>query len=140
MNLFLELMQEEMQGSADSIRLPLPESDACRKLVGYIESKYNAKISLDHFCSVLPYSSRHISRLFIRELKMTLFEYLRVYRMIHASVALHSKEKSVLEVSLDCGYDSLSLFYSDFMRTFSVTPADFRKNVSALKSSDRNPR
>jgi AraC-like DNA-binding protein len=40
-------------------------------------------------------------------MKITLFEYLRMYRMFMATVMLHG-ESSVLEISLDCGYESLS--------------------------------
>lgn len=140
LSLFLKLMPEEMNGSADSIRLPRAESEECGKIVGFIEENFRKKISLTQFCSVLPYSTRHIARLFCSEMKMTMFEYLRIYRMVHASVALHHREKTVLEVSLDCGYESLSAFYADFGRTFSGTPGEFRKSVSVLKTADKSPR
>ena len=127
--LFLEIAAEDMLNTNISLDLPEPVSPECGKIINYIESNYMNNITSDKFRSVLPFSSRHISRLFKDEMKMTILSYLRIYRMIMASVKLHDTSKSVLEISLECGYESISSFYTDFNRFFSITPGDFRKSL-----------
>ena len=127
--LFIRILGEDIASGRYDYVLPEPHSEECRKLTEYIEENYMRKISMADFRSVLPYSERHIARLFSVEMKITLFEYLRMYRMFMATVMLHG-ERSVLELSLDCGYESLSSFYNDFSRYFSLTPGEFRKSVS----------
>lgn len=129
LDVLIKVLTEDISAGEYNYILPQPVSDGCVKLTAYIEKNYMNKISMTDFKSVLPYSERHISRLFTSEMKITLFEYLRIYRMFMASLMLHDTH-SVLEISLECGYDSLSSFYSDFSRYFSLTPGEFRKSVS----------
>lgn len=130
LSLFLRISMIEMQNRELSLSLPEPVSPGCRNVTRFIENNYMKSISQENFRSVLPYSTRHISRIFSAEMKMTPMDYLRIYRMIMASIMLHDREKSVLEVSLESGYESLSVFYSDFKRFFSQVPGDFRKRVT----------
>ncbi len=127
--LFLEIAAEDMLNTNISLDLPEPISPDCTKIINYIESNYMNSITSDKFRSVLPLSSRHIARLFRDEMKMTIFNYLRIYRMIMASVKLHDMSKTVLEISLECGYESISSFYTEFNRFFSITPGEFRKSL-----------
>ena len=129
LDIFIKILIEDINAGENHYILPQPASEECSKLTVYIEKNYMNKISLADFKSVLPYSERHIARLFSSEMKITLFEYLRIYRMFMASVMLHEK-RTILEISLECGYESLSSFYNDFSRYFSFTPAEFRKCVS----------
>ena len=129
LTLFIKISKREMLNREISLTLPEPVSPECRKLTEFIETHYMERLSLENLRSALPYSTRHISRIFSKEMNMTPMEYLRVYRMIMASVMLHDRGKTVLEVSLDSGYETLSLFYSDFKKFFSLAPGDFRKRV-----------
>ena len=126
LRLFLRVVSSEMTRPTRAVRLPRPVSVECGKLVDYLESRFPHRIKAEDFSSVLPYSFRHISRLFRDEMKMTLFEYLRGVRMLQASVLLHDPARSVLDTALSCGYESLSAFYADFSRYFSGTPKRMR--------------
>ena len=80
---------------------------------------------------------RHLSRLFKADLKITIFEYLRLYRILMASIEMHNPKRTVTEIALDCGYESLSSFYRDFNLIFAVTPKFFRANIPGGGSLDR---
>ena len=127
LSLFIKITIEDMKNRNLLLSLPAPLSAECCRLTEFIEANYMKNLTMNQFRSVLPYSMRHISRIFSLEMKMTLFDYLRIYRMITASAMLHDRSKSVLEISLECGYESLSSFYSDFKKFFSGTPGGFRK-------------
>ena len=126
--LLLLLLSEE---SAEPFQLALPQavSENCRKLCDYIEHNYEKPLRLTDFCSVLPYSAKHISRLFIGEMSISLFEYLRMYRIFKASVSLKNDRRGVVHTAYACGYESLSSFYTDFRKYFPVSPKEFGKSA-----------
>ena len=77
-----------------------------------------------------PYSGRHLSRLFKQDLKITLFDYVRLYRILMASIALSGTSRPITDIAYEVGYDSISSFYRDFNLVFSVTPKVFRKRTA----------
>lgn len=125
--LFLSLINEEFQEWGGAVDLPVPRSEQSRLVVEYLEAGYNKALSLDSLKSVLPYSSRHIGRLFKEDMGMSPFEYLRMYRIFKASVALTNSSDRITDVSLGCGYESLSSFYTDFTKLMGASPSRFRK-------------
>ena len=64
------------------------------------------------------------------EMKITLFEYVRLYRILMASLALCEPGKAITQIGLDCGYASLSSFYRDFNMVYGVPPKFFREKFS----------
>jgi AraC-like DNA-binding protein len=55
--------------------------------------------------------------------------YLNHYRIAHAKTVLEDKwcDKSILDISMDCGYKSLSTFNKAFKDITSLTPSEYRK-------------
>ena len=49
-----------------------------------------------------------------------------------ASILLSTTEKTVIHIAYECGYESLSTFYSDFKKYFSITPKEFRRETGLL--------
>lgn len=126
LKLLLLLLTEDFQKKARIVRLPEAHDEVNLKILDYIKEHYNKKIVLGDFEKVLPYSSRHLSRLFNRELKISIFEYLRLYRILMASVRLCTENEQVAVIAFDCGYDSLSAFYSDFKKYYGLSPRVLR--------------
>lgn len=130
LDLFLKLFGTEIFCQSSLIRIPLPNNSETEKIISYIEENFNKKLKLSDFTNVLNYSERHISRIFKEDLRVSLFEYLRLYRIFRASLLLcESKSiKHITEIAFSCGYESLSSFYKDFKNLFSTTPKQFRES------------
>jgi len=79
------------------------------------------------FVSIASYSPRHISRLFQEDLGISVFEYLKLFRILIASIELDKKDKKIIDIALDSGYNSLSSFYTDFKSHYLMTPNEFRQ-------------
>lgn len=126
-DLFLEILNLDIEKEARLIRLPEAKTDSVKKIIRYIEKNYMNNIELSDFALIAAYSPRHISRLFHEDLGISLFEYLRLYRILIASIELDKKDKKILNIALDCGYNSLSSFYTDFKMNYLITPNQFRK-------------
>lgn len=130
---FVDLLKVEMVETSRSIRLPTAGSESAKTVTGYIHRHYAQNIQLSDFRTVLPFTTRHISRLFVDDMKMSVFEYLRLYRMVQASILLSmDRKKRIIDIALDCGYESHSSFFSDFHRHFGMTPAAFRSKTTAM--------
>jgi transcriptional regulator GlxA family with amidase domain len=91
-----------------------------------LKKNYREKIELQDFTRLQPYTTRHISRFFKEEMKISIFEYLKIYRILQASIKLETTTKTVTEISYACGYNSISCFFHDFGQIFSLTPRQFR--------------
>ncbi len=123
-------MLEDITNPAILVRLPKPTRDQNRKIITYIHENYYKKLILSDFSSVVFYSARHLSRIFQDDLRISIFEYLRLYRMLMASAVLTGSEKNITEIAFDSGYESISTFYKDFNKYFGMSPKTFRKKVN----------
>jgi len=129
LRLFREVLSIDMQKPAHLIRLPEPLTDRNMKIVNFIRDNYMNKIRLEHFTRVIPLSIRQASRIFEQELKISIMQYVRLYRLLQASILLHEPWRTIIDVAYDCGYDSVSSFHEDFKHHFSVPPNRFRKKI-----------
>ncbi len=129
LDLFLKLIQEEIHLKSPLTRIPIPKNPENKKITDYIERNFDRKLTLSEFTNVLHYSERHISRVFKEDLKVSVFGYLKLYRIFMASLKLcEIGSETITEIAYSCGYDSLSSFYKDFRAIFAITPKVFKQN------------
>ncbi len=72
-------------------------------------------------------SKEHIARSFKNNLGVTPSEFLCEVRLNYAANLLINTNFSVLEISLESGFENLSWFYKKFSEKFGITPKEFRK-------------
>ena len=58
------------------------------------------RISLNEILNLIPYSKRHINRIFKKELNISIFKYIKLYRILMASIKLNTEDKSVKKYCL----------------------------------------
>lgn len=129
LSLFLRILDEDIASPTRLVHFPVTENETVKKIISFIEKNYNTKIELQHFRSVLPYTTRHIARIFKNELSLSIFEYIRLYRIFMSTVLLMDRHMSIVEAAYGCGYESLSGFYKDFKNCYGITPKRFRHRL-----------
>lgn len=127
LNLFIKVLEQDLRGSAVLLELRTPADDINRKLCAYIEQQYHRKITAADCASIASLSFRQLSRRFRDEMDVTVFAYLRMFRMLKASILLNTEDTKMLDVAYQCGYNSVSSFFTDFKKTFNCSPVQFRK-------------
>ncbi len=127
LDLLLTLLDREMANLSDITRVPVPQDKDNLTLTAFIKNHYREKLTLEDFSRAVHYSPRHLSRRFKADLGLSIFEYLRLYRIFRAAVMLSTSGEPVTQVAFSVGYDTLSSFYKDFKGIFTVSPAVFRK-------------
>ena len=99
------------------------------RVLEYINVHYAEPLSLDRLAAEAGVSRFHFVSLFKKNVGITPHRYLVQLRMTAAAALLRSRELSILEVALACGYRSAAHFTSTFMQYYSQTPSQYRQSL-----------
>lgn len=101
--------------------------EQCKKILGFIHSHYTEKIYLNDLAQVININPQYFCRFFKNIFHMTPVEYINHYRISQSIKMLQSGSRSILEICLDCGFESPSYFVKLFKKETGFTPAEYRK-------------
>ena len=102
--------------------------------VQYMEAHITEPITVADIARAVHVSPFYFQKGFAMLCGFTVAEYIRNRRLALAGTALASTDKTVLEIALDCGYDSPDSFTKAFTRFHGVTPASVRSGGVLLKT------
>lgn len=103
----------------------------------FIDKNFSENIDLNQIADQAHFSKFHFIRLFKNIYDLTPNQYLTAVRVDKAK-SLLKKNKSINEVCISVGFDSVSTFKGLFKRETNYTPSDYKKQQSDLKSSILN--
>ncbi|EKT62537.1 GlxA family transcriptional regulator [Providencia burhodogranariea] len=95
-----------------------------RWVISTLDRPHNANTLAEH----IGLSTRHLSRLFKQEIKVTPSQWLIQQKISHARHLLESTKFSLKQISALCGFTSVDIFRRAFVRSLKVSPAQYRKN------------
>ncbi len=95
----------------------------------HISSSYAENISIKELADRCHCSISTFRRIFKRSLGCLPLEYLIEYRLKIAAAVLPSTSKTILEISLNSGFATLSSFNRQFKACFKQTPSEYRKKL-----------
>ena len=103
------------------------DTERIKVMMGFIHDHYGEKITLEDIASSACISTRECTRCFRRCINTTPNEFLIGYRLRAAMRLLAESEKSILEISEDCGFSSASYFTKTFREARNCTPKEYRE-------------
>lgn len=120
----VDVLLDELRAQP-SVALELPQSNDPRivQICRLLRSNPNSGQDIHQLGSVVGLSGRSVSRLFKRQTGLTFQQWRQRLRLSLALTWLEAG-KSVTEVAMDCGYDSLSAFVVAFKQHFGQTPGN----------------
>ncbi|KUP24663.1 transcriptional regulator [Paenibacillus sp. DMB5] len=95
----------------------------------FIEENIGEDIKLDMLAEVSAFSKFHFSRVFTAIIHKSPMHYLTERRLHHAVTYLRTTNKTMLDISSQCGFSSLSSFNAAFKKAYGTTPSAMRKSV-----------
>ncbi len=101
--------------------------DRYKAIISYMEQHFAEPVTLQELADLIPCNSQYLCR-FFREITGTSpIQFLISLRTEHACVLLKDTTKSILEISLECGFDNVSYFIRKFRELKGCTPREYRK-------------
>lgn len=105
------------------------------RVVEMLTADLSAPPSLDALAATAEMSHVRLNRCFRKAYGMTVFEWLRGYRLDRARHCLEDPEQSVTEVAFRCGFSSSSHFAAAFRERFRCSPQEYRRQASPTAGS-----
>lgn len=98
------------------------------KAIDFIESHLDGKLGLETVAEAVHYSKYYLHRMFTETVGMTIHDYVTRRQLTEAAKLLVFSEKSIMEISLMCGYESQQAFTSAFKTMYKFPPAEYREH------------
>lgn len=101
--------------------------DRYKKIISYMQDNFANRITLEDLSGIVDCNSQYLCHFFKDIAGVPPMQYLIGYRITQAQNMLKYTTKSVLEISMDCGFDNVSYFIRQFKRITGVTPRQYRE-------------
>ncbi len=107
-------------------------------IIAYIGEEYQNPISLKELAKKYYITEAHLSRIIKKTLGVDFRTYLYNVRLEHAKEDLAYTGKTILQISDENGFSSLSLFNKKFLTLFGQTPTKFRQNYRNIDKNGKD--
>jgi len=107
--------------------------DRVFKSIDYIERNMFEPIDVHDIAQASHYSTYHFCRIFRALVGDSPKEYLRNRRLTIAAKRLAGGARSILDIALDCQFESHAAFTRSFKQLFKMTPEQYRDNADPLR-------
>jgi AraC family transcriptional regulator len=98
------------------------------QVLDYINDHLNQDIKLADLAALLDMSQFHFSHLFKQAMGTSPYQYLLQQRIERAKQLLKQSDRSIVEIALECGFNSHSHLSKTFRQSTSMTPKAYRAN------------
>lgn len=114
--------------SSPSIKM-LSNIDKIMPVIKYIEENYAQKIFLDDLAKIIYCDKYNLCRQFKNLTNGTVIDFINFVRLRNAESMLSDSNKSLIEISFECGFSSVQYFNRVFKKYTGCPPTDFKKRI-----------
>lgn len=104
------------------------------RAIDYVNNNLNKSISLEELASVAFFSPFHFHRIFVAVTGETVNNFTSRIRIEKSARLLKFSKKSISEISMECGFSSISTLSRLFKQYFEISPTEYR-NGGKIKNS-----
>jgi AraC-like DNA-binding protein len=112
--------------NTDSIAMMKPE---LYKVIQGMKEDYRHPWTLDEMAQISQLSKYQFAHLFKEIIGVSPYSWLQLYRIIRSQEMLVMTDQSILDIALECGFSSVSVYNQLFKRLYGATPRSFRNKV-----------
>ncbi len=120
---------------ADYLRLAAESSPKTKKethwlaaaMKRYADEAYTENLTLYELGATYRKNEKYLGRLFKREIGVSFSDYVLSKRLIKAEKLLKTTNEKIIEIALECGFNSISYFNRAFKNKNGISPSDYRK-------------
>lgn len=130
-NHFLSVLSRHLN-SVNQNGSPNQLSDIVKRAISVIRNEWHPGISAGWVSKRINVDRSYLSRLFHKEMNMTLKSYIDRLRLSHARDLLGMTDWSVAEIAAECGFNNEEALTRSFHDTQGVTPTEFRHSRNGI--------
>ena len=108
------------------------------KIFKFIELNYNKDCSLSTLSKNTGYDYAYLSRYFKKIVGISYNDYVNQYRISRACYLLQNCEMTILEISNECGVNSLRSLNRYFKEQLGIPPAEYRKQLRGAEHAEKS--
>jgi len=108
-------------------------SDLATNLITYVTEHFYEQISLESLSKELGVCRFYLSRIFTQVLHTSFREYINTLRIDHARKLLINTQNQILDIAIECGFQSQQTFNRVFKEICGMTPGEYRKSLLATQ-------
>lgn len=97
----------------------------------YIDNNYRSNIKLESIAPLFGYNSAYLGKIFSKAMGENFNSYIDHRRIEHSKELLLENRLKVYEISEQVGYKNVDYFHKKFKKYVGISPAEYRKNISA---------
>lgn len=97
-----------------------------RQILDYIDAHLDQEIKLERLAQLLDISQFHFSRLFKQSIGLSPYRYLMQQRVERAKHLLKTSDSLIVDIALECGFNSHSHLSKQFRQLTGITPRAYR--------------
>ncbi len=101
--------------------------------IEYVEKHLYEPVTIHDIAKASSYSAYHFSRIFKSLVGDSPKEYLRKRRLTVAATRLLKEDTSILDLAIQCQFESQEAFTRAFKQLFSMTPGQYRKEQDPFR-------
>ena len=117
----------------------VPRNGKSTEVIGhiltFISEHYTEPITIQDIAKEIGYDYHYLSNLLQKGLHTTFRTLLNEYRISHSKYLLLSSDRTISDIAIECGYDSICSFNRNFKEIADTTPSEYRKN-NQMNASD----
>ncbi len=107
------------------------DTDRINTVYKFLMQNFKQDIHLDEIAAIAHLAPTAFCRFFRQHTGKTFSSFLNELRVRHAGELLHNHEKSITQISYECGYHNPANFNKFFREITGMTPSAYRKKYSA---------
>lgn len=99
-------------------------------IFNFVRKEFKRSISLDEISELVNMTKPAFCRYFKKITGKTFIKFVNDYRLTHAAKMLHEEQVSILDVSLESGFNNFSHFNKTFKAFTGRTPSEYRNELT----------
>lgn len=134
----LRILQSDFPLPAQTLQPPpttvtSARSPKVKKAILFIEKNIRSPLSIEEIANNLNLSTRHLERLFMRELNISPTRLYLKLRLGHAATLIKTSTHSISYIASECGFIDLSHFCRSFKEEFGLTASEARQQSNHVQ-------
>ncbi|MCR4705442.1 MAG: AraC family transcriptional regulator [Lachnospiraceae bacterium] len=121
------IMEDKLYEKAVTDKITAQRLNSIKGVLAYISDHYAGSINLDSLAKIAGMNPKYFCRYFRSMTGRTPIDYLNYYRVECACELLSTKDISIKEASISCGFSDESYFVKTFRKYKGTTPKQFTK-------------